>query len=90
MAKNTRSPRRLPTLAENLNVVSLGVCKDLRCADYYPGIPHRHALTAIGGIASPAEIRYAEGVLRRLGFVGELEVTYTTRSDYLRSPLDFL
>lgn len=88
MRKNTNYPRHRRTVAENLNVVSLGVCKELTCSDYYPGIPHRHALTAIGGIASPAEIRHAESVLRRLGFVGELEVTYTTRSDYLRSPVD--
>ena len=88
MKNNSKSHRHRKTVAENLNVVSFGACKDLKCPNYYPGIPHRHALTAIGGIASPGDIKRAEGILRDLGFVGELEVSYTTRSDYFPTPKD--
>lgn len=83
MAKNSKTRRRLFPIREgNLNIVSLGQCKDSECWRLSPYEEHEHAVTSMGGRASGDDILEAEQMLRGMGYVGELEVVYMTRRQY--------
>lgn len=71
MAKDTRSNR--------IRVIDQGACHLENCSFYYPGIPHRHGLAVIDGLASLELIASAEQTLRRLGYVGETEIEVLPR-----------
>ena len=71
MDKDTRSNR--------IRVIDQGACHLLTCSHYYPGVPHRHALAVLTGLASPELIVQAEKTLRNLGYVGETEIEVLPR-----------